>query len=82
MTVNVFAKFKHKIVKPTESCINCYHAHNYYYSWRTSCLEDKGSEIEFPERSTYLNLLPGQIYNPDDQCRIVNGPESRYKGVR
>ena len=39
-------------------------------------------DLEIEDRSIFLSLYPGQIYDLDDQCRIAYGHESRYIEVR
>ena len=47
-----------------------------------NCLREEENDFQIPETDIFLDLYPGQIYDPDDQCRIANGLESRYEGVR
>lgn len=34
------------------------------------------------DRDIFLQLYPGQIYDLDEQCKMVYGPNSLYCGVR
>ena len=43
-----------------------------------NCLEDGGEDFDLGQERNYLNLHPGQIYDLDEQCRIVFGPNSFF----
>ena len=47
-----------------------------------NCLANGANDLEIEDRSTFLSLYPGQIYDLNDQCRIAYGHESRYIEVR
>ena len=48
-----------------------------------NCLANGGKDFnQGRERDIFLQLLPGQIYDLDDQCKLTYGPESFETGVR
>ena len=47
-----------------------------------NCLANGANDLQIEDRSTFLSLYPGQIYDLNDQCRIAYGHESRYIEVR
>lgn len=58
----------------------------YYYNVMLfdyrNCLENSGQEFNAGrERDIFSQVYPGQIYDLNEQCRLMYGNESSYVGV-